>query len=436
MNKKFALVLAPVFWPSLPPLSLIHLGSFLVQNRYKEVALLDLNNRFFNLAQGPLKKAWQISCNRYLEDNIFEILNKDFSGYLSQAIDEILQYQTIGFSVYRSNINTTLILVKLLKQKRKEIKIVLGGPEITRIYFKNKANFPKDLMEIADLLVAGEGEKPLLAFLQGRLKDKNVVCFDELSNLDKFKTIDAYKKLDLNTYPKKQSISLFSARGCRKKCAFCSERLLYKKVRRQSVDNVIAQIDYHRSRQGIKNFIFHDSMLNENLEYLENLCDKIIERFGKINWEAQVAVRPDMPGRLMSKIKQSGCYNLFIGLESGSDKTLKKMRKGFTAALAREFFYRLKEADIWFGVSIIIGFPGETDKQRQNTLDFLIQNKDIIPKIEQVNPFVYYEGTKIEKESDYRFNKETLKKTNDFIESLRKNGFKMTNAFLNNLVEK
>lgn len=100
-----------------------------------------------------------------------------------------------------------------------------------------------------------------------------------------------------------------------------------------------------------------------------------------------------MSDELLSKLKESGCYDLFIGLESGCSKTLKNMNKGFTPEEAKDFFQKLNFAGLFFGVSLIVGYPRETEEDSEQSLKFLIENKDIIPKIEQINPYIYYDGT-------------------------------------------
>lgn len=432
--KKTALILAPPFWPNLPPLSLINLGSYLLENNL-EVDLFDLNNFFFNLADEQLKKSWRISCNIALEKAMAKMLEQKWGSELKAKIEALTDYERIGFSCYRSNIKTTLALAQAIKKKNTNIKFIFGGPEIVRLYFKSKANFNPELNRLADLIVVGEGEKPLLEFIQGKTKDK-VILFEELEDLDIYNPRFGYKKIDINAYPKKRAVSLLFGRGCPRQCRFCSERLLYKRFRTRSIQNIITEIRFYENVNKIQCFIFHDSMLNADLSALEKLCDAIIKNFGKINWEAQMSIKTDMPDELFHKIKQSGCYNLFIGLESGSDRTLKRMRKGFTAKEAVEFFKKLKNAELRFGISLISGFPGETEEEQEESLRFIINHKDLIPKIEQVNPFVYYDGTAVDGCLDYRNNKRMLEQTGYFVSKLKEHKFKMTNAFVNNLIEK
>ncbi len=434
-EKKFpktALVLMPPFWPNMPPLSLIHLGAFL-QSHGQNISLYDLNNKIFNLADEQLKKEWLVSSNARLEENMPRILKEKFPQILEQIETELSGFQILGFSCYRSNLKTTFSLINNLKRKRPDIRIVLGGPEIIRQYFKNKDVFQNKEFSTADLIVVGEGEKPFYEFMQGE-KEEKAAYFEEIPNLNVYNPIDGYKRLDMRQYPRKDSVSLLLSRGCLKSCRFCSERLLYKEVRTRSIENIITEIERHLRKNNVQSFVFHDSMLNMNLARLERLCEAIIKKFGSIHWEAQMGIRVEMSDQLLARIAQSGCYNIFIGLESGCDNTLDEMRKGFTSMDALMFFKKLKKAGLSFGVSLIVGFPGETKEDCEESLRFLIENKEYIPKIEQINPFVHYEGTDTRPEDDYSNQAQIVERTRFFIDELRRNNFKMTKAFINNLI--
>ncbi|MFC1666457.1 B12-binding domain-containing radical SAM protein [Candidatus Omnitrophota bacterium] len=434
MKKKILLTILPVYWPKMPPIGIGYLQSFLL-NKGIKADVLDLNNIFYNLSPQDLKKSWLRSCNVFLEKNILSILRNHISEEYNSAIEKILKYDMVGFSCFKSNLKTTLKVVKILKSRKNNIQIILGGPEITRQYFKTSGAFTDEIKAFSNLIVAGEGELPLFNYIAEKDKNHKIASFCELENLEEL-PFPEYRDIDLKDYSRTDSIPILFSRGCSKKCAFCSERLLYKRSRMRPVENVIEEIAYHRARNKIEYFIFHDSMINFNIQKLENLCDKIIENFGSIRWEAQLYIRDDMRQGLLEKIKKSGCYNLFIGLESGCDRTLQNMNKGFTTQNAILLFKKLRDAGLPFGVSLIAGYPGEGDKDFQEGLDFLIQNKKLIPKIEQVNPFTYYDGTDADKNFDYAMNSISLKRLKIFINEIKKHGFKYTNAFLGNLIEK
>lgn len=428
-NKKILLTITPPFWPKMPPIGLGYIQGFLMANGIN-CSILDINNIFYNLSPYELKRSWLISCNTLLEKNIFDLIQEKYPGQFKRLLDQMLQYEIIGFSCFKSNMTSTLRLARLLKSINKGIKIIFGGPEIMRQFFKTSGRFTKDIKDASDFIVIGEGEKGLLSYMASPQLDK-FSSFSELEDLNRL-PFPVYKGLDLNSYPRKKSIPILFSRGCIRKCRFCSERLLYKSFRLRSAGNVIEEIGYHVSRNKIEYFIFHDSLINGDLKKLEELCDNIIKNFGSIKWEAQIAIRNDMGHALLKKMKKSGCYNLFVGLESGSDRTLKNMNKGFTAGDAVTFFKKLNHSGLFFGVSIIIGYPGETESDFTESLDFIIQNKSLIPKIEQVNPFVYYDGITAGKKAD----KDSSKRLEIFISGIKSHGFKYTNAFLGNLIEK
>ena len=428
------MTILPLFWPKMVPTGLGFLQSYLTRNGI-DSRILDLNNIFYNLADDNLKKQWLLSCNAALERNILSIIRRNHPAAYLESLEKMLCYDVLGFSCFKSNFSPTLEIIGLLKSKRKNIKIILGGPEITRQFFKGKGRINKGIVNLADYLVAGEGEKPLLNFITGRQKTPKIARFEQLGSLENI-DFPRYQGLSLNSYPKKDAIPIQFSRGCIRRCGFCSERLLYKGLRHRRVKSIIDEIRYHKINNNTDYFVFFDSLINADPVKLEDLCDKIIDNFGSINWEAQIAIRDDMRLKLLEKMKRSGCYNLFVGLESGSDNTLKRMNKGFTANEAVGFFKKLNKAGLFFGISIIVGYPGETGGDFRESLDFIIRNRDIIPKIEQVNPFTYYDGTSAAKTGDYKVNRNSLGRMQVFIDEIKRSRFKYTNAFLGNLIEK
>lgn len=433
-SKQLLLILPPVFWPKMPPIGLGCLQSYLGQKGIGS-EILDLNNLFYNFSANNLKKEWLVSSNLCLERNILELIKNSRDRQYSKIIDKILEFEVIGFSCFKSNFKIAFEIIRQIKSQRKAVKIILGGPEITRQFFKGKGSFDKEVIQLADLLIVGEGEVPLYNYLRGKSISGKISGFEQIESLSEL-TFPKYQGLDFNLYPRKDTLSVQFSRGCIRKCNFCSERLLYQGFRVREVKSVIDEIRYHKKNNRINYFVFFDSLINGDLVQLEILCDEIINNFGTINWEAQIAVRDDMKEEIFVKMKQCGCYNLFVGLESGADRMLKKMNKGFTIKQAVSFFKKLKSAGLFFGISMIVGYPGETERDFRESLDFIIQNKDIIPKIEQVNPFSYYEGTDTDKNADYKLNKTSLEKMEIFVREIKKHNFRYTNAFLGNLIEK
>ncbi|MDR4509436.1 MAG: radical SAM protein [Candidatus Brocadiaceae bacterium] len=435
MNKpKILLSILPLTWPNMPPIGLGYLQAFLAQQGMN-ADIIDYNHVLYTLSDHQLKKQWSVSCNTFLEKNILTIIKERHPGELQYAVEQMLSYDVVGFSCFKSNYETTLMISEILKTKKHDIKILLGGPEITRQFFKSNGKFHRRALQAADFLIAGEGEVPLTQYLNGNSMYGGIAKFEQLRDLE-ILPFPMYTGIDLHAYPKKNTLPLQFSRGCIRRCNFCSERLLYKNFRIRTVKSIIEEIRYHKTLNRIEYFVFYDSLINADLNKLEALCDSIIEHFGSIHWEAQIAVRKDMPRKLFDKMKKSGCYSLFIGLESASEEVLKKMNKGFTLENALDFFKVLHQNGLFFGISIIVGYPGETELDFRNSLDCIIRHRDIIPQIAQVNPFTYYDGTPADKEGDYTVNPAALKRMDIFVHEIKKHTFLHTNAFIGNLMKK
>jgi radical SAM superfamily enzyme YgiQ (UPF0313 family) len=137
-----------------------------------------------------------------------------------------------------------------------------------------------------------------------------------------------------------------------------------------------------------------------------------------------------MPERLFEKMKAAGCYNLFIGLESGSDRVLALMKKGFTLKEAILTLRKLKAAGLHCEVSLITDFPGESDEDFAQTMSFLAAHRDLIPKIGQMNCVQYLPGTPIAgQQSAARLSSRSQR----LVEFLREQQFIITPEFMENL---
>ncbi|MBN2120860.1 MAG: B12-binding domain-containing radical SAM protein [Candidatus Omnitrophica bacterium] len=377
LKAKIALVISPPFWIKTPPLGLEYLKNYLKD--YAQPDIFDLNIYFYGLFKYSPKK-W-LGLNKDFEDNLFRDAEKKFAKELNAVIKKLSAYSYVGFSLFKRNLNFSSNLAERIKYRSKKTEIIFGGPQ-TR---ETKKLRPKD-----SIIVEGEGEIPLLKILRQN-KDRHF-AYQEIKDLDEIYFND-FKQYDLSLY--KPVLPLLSSRGCIKKCRFCSEYTLYKKFRQHSQDYMIEQIEYLIKLYKIRRFSFQDSLINADVNWLEIFCKKIIEKRLNIQWEAQLAIREGMDKKLLSLMKKAGCLNLFVGLESGSDETLKNMGKGFTCQDARGFLSNLKQADLSFEVSIIVGYPKETEQDFKKTLLFLKENRNLIPRIAQVSSFSLYKNSSL-----------------------------------------
>jgi threonylcarbamoyladenosine tRNA methylthiotransferase MtaB len=133
-------------------------------------------------------------------------------------------------------------------------------------------------------------------------------------------------------------------------------------------------------------------------------------------------------------MKQAGCFNLFIGLETASDAVLKRIQKGITRNDALTFFEKMKGAGLHFEISLITAFPGETEKEFEETCAFIKQHKEMIPKIAQVNPYVPYEGTMLGEANPHVDETLGKKRVRRLVELFEKEKIPYTKSYIGNLL--
>lgn len=415
MKETVHIIQAPPFWLKTPPLSLIYLKNYL-KSKGINVKILDLNFTLYKHLNYPLNN-W-LGLDDDFENNLFSMAEKNAPLILESLYEEIKNSSFIGFSLLKRNTPFSFELAKRIKDRFPDKKIIFGGPHALTLKEKNK-------ISPSDYWIIGEGEQPLYEVLT---KEKpHISCFKELSNLDSLPFLDFEP---LNPLKYSRSLPLLSSRGCPYACNFCSERLLSHKFRHHSPKYIVEQIKYLISKYEIRNFVFCDSLINYKTQWLEELCQLLIKNNLSIKWEAQARIKPDFPQELAYLLKKSGCFNLFVGLENGSDRMLTLMNKGFNSIEAVEFLRKLKTADLHFEISLIFGYPQEEEKDYFQTLEFIKDNKNIIPKIAQVNPFVDYLG-----EFKDKFpTPQGLRRVLGFIKFLQNEKIRYTKSFINNLI--
>lgn len=375
MNDFVYIIQTPPLWIKTPPLSLIYLYTYLKQKKI-EARVIDLNSIIFKLLSLPATQ-W-LTLDKQFEDTLFELVNQKFPFLIRNLISKIADAPFIGFPLLQRNTPFAFKLANHIKDRFPKKTIIFGGPNTL---FLDK----KNTLDPNYHWVIGEGETPLHKIIAGA--KQHIYRFQEIENLDSLPFID-FDCIALNAYS--PTIPLLSSRGCLFNCNFCSEKLLSKKFRHHSPNYLVEEIKHLTNKYQRNTFVFCDSMINYNQQTLTDFCSLIIKNNLSINWEAQIRITKNFPLELAKLMKQSGCYNLFIGLENGSDRVLQKMNKGFTTSDALEFFKIIHNAKLHFEISLILGYPGEDENDFQQTIDFIVKNKKIIPKIAQVNPFVDY----------------------------------------------
>ena len=389
----------------LPPLGLAYLGASL-ESCGKKVRVVDCiiegwKNDFDN-------KAWNVGENE-------EIL----VGLDEEGIKDIIrgfQPDLVGVScMFTRQRKEAHRIIGFVAEIDPGIVCVMGGAHPTVM--------PLEVMKDAnlDFIVLGEGEQSLcdlIALIEGKkvIGDLDGIGFRDgdnvriipktsfIGNLDSL-PFPAHHLIDLPRYfgvksshgtrRKKRFCPVITSRGCTFGCTFCSAHCVWgRKFRVRSVENVIEEMKMLKDKYGVEEIMIEDDNFNTDPRRAEQLMDQMIaENLGFV-WDTPNGVSSiSLPNNLIRKMKDSGCYKLNIAAESGNEHVLKNiMRKPVKLDDVRRQVTFARQIGLEVTLYLMIGMPGETEKQVWDTFRFAAEIGVFHPHISIATP---YPGSKL-----------------------------------------
>ncbi|ASJ06962.1 B12-binding domain-containing radical SAM protein [Thermococcus pacificus] len=185
-----------------------------------------------------------------------------------------------------------------------------------------------------------------------------------------------------------------SHRGCPFKCTYCLSRVVYgNKVRFRSPQNVVDEIEHVYEKFGIRNFFFRADTFTINKKWVIELSKEIIERglHEKIQWVTNSRV-DTIDEERVKWMKKAGCWLVSLGIESGNQEILNRIKKGITLDQARNAVKILKEHGIKTYLFFMLGFPWESRKEVEETIQFA---KELDGDFYEFHVLVPFPGTEI-----------------------------------------
>ncbi len=266
--------------------------------------------------------------------------------------------------------------------------VVIGGPHASAL--------PQETLEQtgADYVVVGEGEQTLaelVDYVRGGARGEppaGVVAaaggaFQPrplLDDLDALPFPD-WEQMDPRTYPRAPHGALIkqfpvapvaSTRGCPFACSFCaSPKLWGRRIRFRSPARVVDEIEWLVRDFGVREIHFEDDNLTLKREHAEGVCREILRRGLDISWATPNGVRVDaVTPDLLRLMRESGCYYIAFGIESGDEEILRRIRKNTDLSRIEQAVRWAHEAGMITQGFFIFGLPGETAETIEKTIEF------------------------------------------------------------------
>jgi len=165
-------------------------------------------------------------------------------------------------------------------------------------------------------------------------------------------------------------MTLTTSKGCPGQCTFCTAPFFDgKKIRFQSAGYVVEEIKY-LVEQGYREVYFRDDTFFVNKKRDVAVCEAIIERGLDVSWLANARVNLiDLETMLLAR--RAGCHTIKIGIESGVQKILDGVKKGYRLERARQVFSWARQAGLRTHAHVMIGIPGDSRATVAETIRFV-----------------------------------------------------------------
>ena len=289
-----------------------------------------------------------------------------------------------------TNLMTKLNVLPMIKWcKEVGAHVVVGGPEPPHYA-------DRFLDHGADAVIVGEGELTLEELIPAlakrgpnRLHDIDGVIFrDESGATVRNASRSQLKDLDAQPFPDRESIdleayietwrthhglgsvSLITARGCPYTCKWCSHTVFGNTHRRRSPENVVAEMEHIIERYNPDQVWYADDVFTIHRSWFLKYASLLGERGIKKPFEC-ISRADRLDTEVIEALRGMGCYRLWIGAESGSQRILDEMSRKTRVEDVQEKTRMLQKAGIQTGMFIMLGYEGEEISDIEATVDHL-----------------------------------------------------------------
>lgn len=321
----------------------------------------------------------------YLKENNINVELID-CVYERLGVNEILKIielkkpDYIGINVFTPN---KIIVKEIIEGCKMETSFIVGG-QVTKFIYNDILQWnTKNEINV----IIGEGEYVIADIVQDKVREK---IFIEKNNrkvyyIDKdslyYPKDISLLNIDRNFFRDREIINIYeqneaaivTSRGCIYNCAFCggAKSLNYNiTIRERNKNSIINEIyDILKRNPKVNSIRILDDLFLRNRMNIEKAID-IFERYENISWRAMAHILSfNESEHLLAKLRKSGCNELFIGIESGSERIRKSINKLGTIDQIFNTIYKILDAGINVKGYFIYGFPGENIEDFNKTYD-------------------------------------------------------------------
>ncbi|MDY7041238.1 MAG: radical SAM protein [Chloroflexota bacterium] len=344
--------------------------------------------------QPPLGILYLAAYLRQHVDCEIDVIDPTFESHPMAYMEAALKaktYDLVGVSVMTTMLNEALFVSRVAKGLAHDPLLVWGGPHPT-VMPEQTMSYPE-----IDAICMGEAEETFLELIRrgGNPQDVagmwyradgNVVrnpprpMITDISRLP----FPARDLIPMDDYirawysltaadPNLTGTSVIGSRGCPYSCTYCQptlRQLFGRKVRRRSVDDIIAELEHLKVTYDIKAFMFEDDTFIANGGWAYEFCERLRTSGLDLKWGCNVRV--DLVKRdLLVAMRDAGLVQMNMGIESGSQRILDEIyHKRITVEQVEQVAVLASELGIRTGGYFMLGAPTETVEEVRRTIAF------------------------------------------------------------------
>lgn len=352
-----------------------------------------------------------------LERDGFHVKIFDVYPHDDRDMTNLLSYKPdiVGMTVLTDYWTRAKHISEIIKENLNDFLFVIGGVHVT-------VQPEKSIHELdADIGVIGEGEYTMLnicrhADRESGWHDTAGIVFKDL-NGHTVRTKPRPYIQDLNELPhparhllnfeeylippgiirghwSERSTTVMTSRGCPFNCIWCASNCTFgRKVRYRSVDNILDEVELLVKEYAIDTVWFCDDTFTLLRDRIFEFCEKLLDRGIKISWGCQAHIKT-ADEKMFRAMKKAGLVQLDFGVESGSDKVLKALRKNSDARSIKKAFEMARKAEVRTLATFMFGNPSETEVDIEATYNLA---KEIKPNFVSSFFLTPYPGTQLMK---------------------------------------
>lgn len=234
--------------------------------------------------------------------------------------------------------------------------IVKGEGEETAaelVTFLEENNFSKELAHISGLIIPQNGSF-LKTTPRKRIKNLDSIPLPDRKAIHLERYIEAWRN-----HHGYASLNIITSRGCPYHCTWCSKAIFGENFHQRSPEAVIEEVKMIKDEYAPDQLWFADDILTINQKWVLKFTALMTEQHLQIPFEC--LARVDLvDNKILGQLHLAGCYRIWYGGESGSQKIVQLMQKGFNHNQIKRAVFATQEHGIQAGIFILIGYPGET----------------------------------------------------------------------------